>query len=264
MQYWLITEDKFRPTPYFNARKQIGDIRLHMRSVLMDWLSEASFEFFQFQSATYYIAINLIDRVMGRVKVTRETYQLLGVACLMLAAKFHEVYPPKAAEYCDLTDNAFNLRELLGKEFEILTLVNFSAYTITCFNFLPRIAQAGDLSPKQTSLAEYILELTSLDYVMMIGYEASLLAAASVFIVRELTMRQYDHISWSDTLEYYTTYTHDQLAQVVKEMMVLYAKEQQLVHTYRLYAEDTNDWKAASRKFSTNACFRVTELKLLL
>lgn len=88
------------------------DINEKMRSVLVDWLIEVHLKF-KLLPETLYLTINLIDRYLSRVKVTRKRLQLVGVTSMLIASKYEEIYPPEIKDFVFVTDQAYNREDLL-------------------------------------------------------------------------------------------------------------------------------------------------------
>ena len=64
-----------------------------MRRVLIDWLVDVHLKY-QLREETLFLAVNYIDRYSGLAPINRADYQLIGVTCMMIAAKYEEIYPP--------------------------------------------------------------------------------------------------------------------------------------------------------------------------
>jgi hypothetical protein len=62
-----------------------------MREILIDWLIDVHMKF-RLNEDTLYITINMIDRFLAIVSVSKQKLQLVGVAALFIACKFEEVY----------------------------------------------------------------------------------------------------------------------------------------------------------------------------
>merc|ERR1719412_2829958 len=66
-----------------------------MRAVLIDWLIGVHLQFHLLQE-TLYTTVAIIDRFMqaeiGHGTVTREKLQLVGVAAMLIASKYEEIY----------------------------------------------------------------------------------------------------------------------------------------------------------------------------
>ncbi|PUZ67080.1 hypothetical protein GQ55_3G403500 [Panicum hallii var. hallii] len=96
---------------------------------------------------TLYLTVNYIDRYLSGNKISRQRLQLLGVACMLIAAKHEEICAPQVEEFCYITDNTYFRDEVLEMEASVLNCLKFqmSAPTAKCFlrRFL-RAAQACD------------------------------------------------------------------------------------------------------------------------
>lgn len=64
-----------------------------MRGILVDWLVEVAQEY-KLVSETLYLTVDYLDRYLSVVPLQRSQLQLLGVACMLLASKFEEIYAP--------------------------------------------------------------------------------------------------------------------------------------------------------------------------
>ena len=61
------------------------DITFPMRSILVDWLVEVSEEY-KLNTETIFLAVNYIDRFLSYMSVQRARLQLVGTACMFIAA----------------------------------------------------------------------------------------------------------------------------------------------------------------------------------
>ena len=59
-------------------------------------------------SDTLYLAVSYLDRYLSTHRVMRSRLQLVGVTCLLLAAKYEEIYAPNIEEFCYITDNTYS------------------------------------------------------------------------------------------------------------------------------------------------------------
>ena len=69
---------------------------------------------------TLYISVQIIDRFLELKQVRRSRLQLVGVASLLLAAKYEEIYPPELKELAFITDSACINKEILEMETDII------------------------------------------------------------------------------------------------------------------------------------------------
>ena len=84
-------------------------------------------EEFGFKRDTFHYCVNYIDRYLSRVEdVTKANLQLVGAACLSIAAKFEEIQIPRLQEYIIATDSVYDIKELVGMERHILKVILFN------------------------------------------------------------------------------------------------------------------------------------------
>ena len=83
------------------------DVSNGMRAILIDWLVEVAEEF-RLDPQTLYLTISTVDRFLSCMSVMRSKLQLVGTACMYLASKFEEIYPPELAEFSFITDDTYS------------------------------------------------------------------------------------------------------------------------------------------------------------
>lgn len=71
-----------------------------MRKILVDWLIDVHRKF-KLRQETLFIAVNLVDRYLQHAAepVSKGKFQLFGITCLFIAAKYEEIYPPGLADF---------------------------------------------------------------------------------------------------------------------------------------------------------------------
>ena len=101
---------------YISFQKDISE---KMREILIDWVINAHLNF-KLSNETLFLTIILIDRYLQKVQVTRKNLQLVGIASLLIACKYEEIYPPLIKSFLNITNNVYNKNELLNMESNIL------------------------------------------------------------------------------------------------------------------------------------------------
>ncbi|CAM4863952.1 unnamed protein product [Rotaria socialis] len=216
LMYLRKREHSSRPKPNY-MRKQT-ELTWDMRAILIDWLSEVADEYKLF-SETLHLAVNFIDRFLSRMSVTKSKFQLIGTTALYLAAKCEEVYPPNAAEFAYVTDNAYTKKQVLKIEDLLLQTLHFEVSTVTTHTFLLHYLKLAEVDETTEDLARYIAELTMLDPECL-QHLSSLQAAAILCLA--LHMR---HISpWSNTLKNATGYSIHSFYSIMEKIFFLVAK----------------------------------------
>lgn len=93
----------------------------------MDWLVDVHRKF-KLRQETLFMAINMADRYL---QVTTESvskcrYQLFGITCLFIAAKYEEIYPPALGEFVYVCADSFSAEQILEIESLILNRLEFN------------------------------------------------------------------------------------------------------------------------------------------
>ena len=66
-----------------------------MHSFPFELLNSVVMQEYRLVSDTLFLAISYIDRYLSLVPVMRSRLQLVGVTCLLVAAKYEEIYAPQ-------------------------------------------------------------------------------------------------------------------------------------------------------------------------
>lgn len=75
----------------------------NIRAVLVDWIINVHMKF-KLMPETLFITVNLIDRFLSKYSIDRSQVQLLGVASLLIATKYEEIYPPSLKDLVYITE----------------------------------------------------------------------------------------------------------------------------------------------------------------
>ncbi|XP_072998464.1 cyclin-A1-4-like isoform X3 [Typha latifolia] len=217
-----LAETKKRPSTDFMEKIQT-DINASMRAILIDWLVEVAEEY-RLVPDTLYLTVNYIDRYLSGNEINRQRLQLLGVSCMLIAAKYEEICAPQVEEFCYITDNTYFKDEVLQMEAAVLKYLRFemTAPTAKCFlRRFVRVAQVCDEAPllQLEFLANYVAELSLLEYGLLC-YSPSLVAASSIFLAKFIL--QPTKNPWNATLGHYTLYKPSELCDCVKALHRLF------------------------------------------
>ena len=63
---------------------------------------------------------------------------MLGLAALLIATKYEEIYPPELKDLLSVSENKFTKEEVLKLEFDILTTLDFNFFVPSLLRFLQR------------------------------------------------------------------------------------------------------------------------------
>jgi cyclin B len=184
-----------------------------MRSILVDWLVEVHLKF-KMVPESLYLTVNLVDRYLQRVTVRRSRLQLVGVACLMLASKYEEIYPPELRDLVYITDRAYTKQEIVEMENEVIRALQWNMTVPTIHSFLCRFLKAAHADRQMVQVACYVCERSLQEYGLN-KYLPSMVAAASVLLARKGCRRN----NWSTTLIKYTKYTEAEVMPCVQDLV---------------------------------------------
>ncbi|DBA05035.1 TPA: hypothetical protein N0F65_000723 [Lagenidium giganteum] len=231
-------EEKYMPRPDYIGSIQ-NDINEKMRTILVDWLVEVGEEY-ELDSQTFHKAVNLVDRCLMKFKINRKQFQLLGCACMMIAAKFEEVYGPNVDEFVYISDQTYTAEEMLQMETKVLHALEYRVASTTCYCFMIRFSLAGGLDDQQRSLVMYLCDYALLHY-QMLQYRPSKVAASAVYLALLMSERE----PWHPTLHHFSRFNPWELRDCVFDLSRLHRIEHEVVTTQRDKA------KAVSEKYLT-------------
>ena len=102
-----------------------NDINEKMRGILIDWLVDVHIKF-KLRPETLFLTVNLIDRYLEKISIPRQKLQLVGVASMLIACKYEEIYAPETKDFVFVTDKAFTREEIHDMEGKILSTLEFN------------------------------------------------------------------------------------------------------------------------------------------
>jgi hypothetical protein len=171
-----------------------------MRITLVDWMQEVCFEY-GLKRGTFHTAVRLVDQHLCRSKgtVPRETYQLVGIAGLVVAAKFEEVTFPNLSDFSLAAGNAYSLEQIKASERDLLLTCHWQVTAPTLYHWFtwlmtqwdeftntlcadyPLFCEKTEAGYSRYRKAMQLADVVLLDY-WHFAYEGSLLAAACLFL----------------------------------------------------------------------------------
>ncbi|XP_069118154.1 G2/mitotic-specific cyclin-B-like [Argopecten irradians] len=209
----------------------------HMHAVLTDWLIQVQVHQ-QMCQQTLHLTVALIDQILNRVKISLAVLQLLGITCILIAAKYVERYPPEIVQLCKLTDNTYEPNQVLDMEKFILKELRFDLNICEPIMFLDRFFEVEKSDNEVEHLAQYLLDL-SLTSVNFTVYVPSMMAASALLMSRKIMGKK----GWTTGLGYYTMYAEKDLVTcgnaLCKQLLrIPYSK-----------------FQGAKNKYSSHSCF---------
>ncbi len=119
--------DQIQKELFIATQNQINE---KMRAVLINWLLSIHAKL-KLKPQTFFIAVQLLDKYCLKKEVERKNFQKIGIACLYIAAKFEEIFPPKLSDIIKHCEGLFTRGDLISTEAEILTSGDFSVSSHT-------------------------------------------------------------------------------------------------------------------------------------
>lgn len=193
-----------------------NDINEKMRGILIDWLIDVHIKF-KLRAETLFLTVNLIDRYLEKVTVPRQKLQLVGVASMLIACKYEEIYAPETKDFVVVTDKAFTKEEIHDMEGKVLSVLEFNLTTTSSLSFLERYVRLTETSDKGSWLAKYILELCLVDYKML-KYEPNMLAAAGLYLSNKILRKNQ---AWNEILENNSSFEENELRPCAKDLFMM-------------------------------------------
>jgi len=226
--YFRKAEEKYMPTKgYMESASKMETtdgkkvVNTKMRAIVVDWMIELHQRFRpSLQPAALYLGINIFDRFLASGAMN-ESYrlQVVGAACLLVAAKIEEIYPPKVRELKKMVDGA-TAQEICIAERAILIALKFNVSNPTVFHFMKRHLKAAEADLKLKALTMYVVEVALHD-IKMTEVKPSLLASAAI----HLSMHMLHHEeTWTATLLNETKYEATELKQCANQLASLLSR----------------------------------------
>jgi cyclin B len=222
------------------------DINEKMRAILVDWLVEVH-RMFKLLPETLFLSVSIVDRFLSMKQIARDMLQLVGITCMLVAAKYEEIYAPECNDFVYISDGAYTKLQILHMEQTILNTLNFNITHPTSLHFLRRYSKAAGSDYTLHTLCKYLIELVLID-VKFLKFAPSLIAAASVYLGRAMTLKT---PLWTPTVEHYSTYGETVVRECALEMNDLLKKSHH------------SSLKAIRKKYSQPKLGQVAELPLV-
>jgi len=228
----------------FDYMSAQNDINEKMRAILIDWLVDVNVKF-KLVPECLYMTVNLIDRFLTIKQVTRQKLQLVGVASLLIACKYEEIYPPALKEFVTICDHAYTTNQILEQEADILISLDFRLTHTSALKFLDRYVLIAGLDPKAQMFAKYLIETTLLESSML-KYKNSLLAAGAVFLVNKIFKKH----GWTNILQHHTEFSEADVKPCAKDLYFTMQNSEKLV------------LHSVKRKFSSSKYMEVSKYRI--
>jgi len=212
-----LAQDEVRFLPRANYMSSQPELTRKMRAVLVDWLVDVHRRY-RLRMATLFLTVNLIDRFLACRAVQKTRLQLVGVTCLLIAAKFEEIDPPDVEDLAHMTDGAFTKRELISMESAICNALEFNIAGPTAAHFFEIYNRACRCDDTQRDFLQYILELCLVD-IRFSHIAPSHLVAAATLLSNKIMRRSRE--AWPPEMVRCSNYVTADIKSVAKELCTL-------------------------------------------
>ena len=163
---------------YMNNQIEINKV---MRSILIDWIIEVHNRF-HFKTKTLFQTVYIIDLYLSYENIEKKNFQLLGIASLLISCKENEIYVPNPQQFIEVTDFAYQKKDLLIMEKKIMHVTKFEILIPTAEEFYSIISKKFNFTEKQYELGNYFLDSSLVDYDLL-KYQPSTIGVACAYIV---------------------------------------------------------------------------------
>jgi len=186
------------------------------RGVLADWLVEEG-QKYNLRAETIFLMVAIVDAFLQRRNIAERDLRLVGVAGMLIAAKFEEIYPPEIRDLVYITNSQYEVEDIKKMEVLILGVLQFGVAGQTMAHFMERFRRANPCSEVQGRVVQYILELALVDNIA-VQQPPYRLAAAAVLLSNRLAGQL---PAWPASMENYTGQSEAELADCATELQAL-------------------------------------------
>ncbi|KAK0204046.1 g2/mitotic-specific cyclin cdc13 [Desarmillaria ectypa] len=220
------------PNPnYMQTHKELS---WRMRGILLDWLISVHARC-RLNSETFHLCTNIMDRFMSLRVCSLVKFQLVGITCMFIAAKYEETVAPSASDFVTLTDGTYTEAQMFQAERYILKTLDYNLNHPNPMHFLRRISKADDYNVRVRTLGKYLLEIGCMEW-RLLAAPPSLLAAAAMWLAR-LALNMED---WTPNLAHYSTYSQSEIIPTANLMLNYILKPVRHEQFYKKFARKQN------------------------
>lgn len=241
-QYMKSREKSFQVGDYMPTQFWISK---RMRAVLVDWVVEVQ-QNFHLSHETLYLAVKITDLYLSKIIATKDSLQLVAVASVFIASKYDERSPLRIEDFLYICDYSFTRADVIRMEMEVFKVIGFNLCIPLSYRFLGRFARCCRASELTLFAAKYILELSLLEYHLVVVSESKLACAALY-----LAMRMSHAGTWTPSLEYYSGYQLSDFKIIVFELNAM------------LHRRPRAHMKTIRTKYSQKKVLEVAKIPLL-
>jgi len=252
----LSTERHSLPSPTYMDDVQ-GDLSFPMRAILLDWLVEVAEEY-HLQPQTLWLCVAYVDRFLAVQPVDRSRLQLVGVVCMLVAAKYWEIYPPTIDDFVYISDHTYDRAQVLSMERSVLQALRFQLTVPTAWEFGRRLHSLCRMSDVEGHLMEYVME-AFMQEKDILDWTPSMVAVSAAYIALSTLGRP---TSVAALLSSVSGYEYRDVKECVRSMWTLHVRL--CMDVEGVIAAGTQGLKAVKDKYAGEKWSEVSKIKARL
>lgn len=255
-KYWRELEQQTPIRQNFLVNRNEGTASPQNRAVLIDWLYQVH-DRFKLLSDTFHMTIQLIDRYLQLVDVSKHELQLIGSTALLIACKYEEMTIPGMNDFVYVSDNAYSKEDMKEMERQMISSLFFDLGRPLSINFLRRYSKIVQATDIEHTLGKYLLDLTFTDHSsshLNPSYTASCASFLSRYLFAYKRVTSSTSIAllienlWPNKfMNYHTGYTYEQIRSGIEQLAQL------------LVAQETTKLRSVQKKFSQSNLFSIAQ-----
>jgi len=173
----LLQEEQIHEKTLKNQKPKMNN----MRKILIEYLQEVV-KNWGYSLKSFFTCISILDCYLSKNDSHSDKLQLIGITCLLIAAKFHEVKPNGLDSYVFVCDGACDKEDIMLFELKLLQEIDFKIISPTSLCFYEFLAIFYHLNEEEVMYGEEELLKFSLNDKMLL-FSPSVVAEATILMV---------------------------------------------------------------------------------
>jgi len=215
-----------------------------MRGILLDWIMQIQTKF-KLSPETFYLSCCILDRIIVPLDVTKQNFQLIGLACIFIASKFEEVLIPNVHDFVYMGGDCCTIDNLFQAERDVLKALEFQLSFTYPIHFLRkmRLLMSSDEQSMVYEVSKLLVDVSMIDYEMA-SWLPSESAAASVYLAHKILQRPFPM---------------ELLEEVGASTLKIVDKSKKLADRLSTYANETGKLKGLRLKYEGSKMLKVVD-----
>jgi len=142
---------------------------------------------------------------------------LLGIASILVASKYEEIYAPEVKDLLYITDNAYRREDLLKMEQKLLATLDFNVTFPSMHRLLERYSKLAESDDLVFNYCKYLVELSLME-IRMYKWTPSLIACSAIYLSKKIMRR---NNPWSEFMFLHTGHSESEIRDCSRELCYL-------------------------------------------